>query len=350
MNNAPLISVIVPCRNEENFIEPCLQDILNFERPDGGIEVLVLDGLSDDGTREKVRKFAEIHQEFRFLDNPRLITPSALNIGIEKARGEVIIRLDVHTRYAPNYLKACIKVLKATNADNVGGPWVAGNGETFIAKAIGASFSAPFAIGGASSHNPSYEGPVDSVYLGCWPRGAFERYGMFDEEFIRNQDDEHNLRIIRGGGRIWQSPEIKSCYSPRRSLYGLFRQYYQYGYWKVKILRKHKIPASYRHLVPAAFVSFTIALLMMGVLWRRSFFLLGLEMAAYIGLDVLCGLSAAIKNRDWSLAFILPFVFPIYHIGYGTGFISGVLDFLVLRRSPSKHSTTITRENSETKS
>src|SRR5262249_37522272 len=145
-----------------------------------------------------------------------------------------------------------------TGADKVGGPWVA-EGKGYVGRAIAAAFQSPFAVGGARGHDPNYEGIVDLVYLGCWRRGVFDWFGLFDEELVRNQDDEFDLQLIRAGGTIWQSPRIRSWNQPRGSLRTLFLQYMQYGYWKVRVIQKHKIPASTRHLMPGGFVfGFTV--------------------------------------------------------------------------------------------
>src|SRR5689334_5169766 len=150
--------------------------------------------------------------------------------------------MDAHTQCAPDYLRECMIALRKTDADNVGGPWIA-KGTGIVGRAIAAAFQSAFGIGGGRAHDPNYTGVVDTVYLGCWPRRVFDRFGLFDEELVRNQDDEFNLRITRGGGKIWQSRSIKSSYQPRGSLHLLFQQQLQYGYWKVRVIQKHKIPA-----------------------------------------------------------------------------------------------------------
>ena len=271
----PRVSIIIPCRNEAGAIEACLCSVLAQEVPQCVCEVIVADGMSDDGTREIVERLqitvpldhattgprdhatrvssqwsvvggpssAVCGPSIRLIDNPGKIVSTGLNAAIRAARGEIIIRMDAHTEYAPDYIRRCVEALDATGADNVGGPWVA-KGAGYSSRAVAAAFQSPFAVGGARSHAPDHEGPVDSVYLGCWRKETFERFGCFDEELVRNQDDEHNLRIIRGSGKIWQSPKIKSWYRPRGSLSALFRQYMQYGYWKVRMIQKHKLPAS----------------------------------------------------------------------------------------------------------
>ena len=176
--------------------------------------------------------------------------------------------MDAHSEYASDYIRQCLQVLDETGADNVGGPWIA-RGEGYIGLAIAAVFQSPFAVGGARGHNPEYEGEIDTVYLGCWRRELFDRIGFFDEELVRNQDDEFNLRLVRAGGRIWQSPRIRSWYRPRGSLRDLFRQYLQYGYWKVRVIQKHRRPAAIRHLAPAGLV-ISLALLTATAPFRSS--------------------------------------------------------------------------------
>jgi succinoglycan biosynthesis protein ExoA len=196
------------------------------------------------------------------IDNPGRIVSTGLNSAIKAARGEIVVRMDAHTEYAPDYVQQCVAVLQETGADNVGGP-ARTRAETYLEKAVAAAYHSRFAVGGARFHDVNYEGWVDTVTYGCWRREAFDRFGYFDEELVRNQDDEHNLRIIRDGGKIWQSPKIRSWYRPRGSLSALFKQYMQYGYWKVRVIQKHKLPASWRHLVPGAFVLALLVLILL---------------------------------------------------------------------------------------
>lgn len=320
----PFVTVIMPIRNEEKTIRACIAEILAQEYPADRLEVVAADGLSSDGTRDILQEVARQDPRLRVIDNPLKVTPAGLNHAILAARGQVIIRLDGHSKYSPNYVSCCVQVLGETGSDNVGGPWVA-EGATFVEKAIAASFASPFAVGGARGHDKSYEGPIDTVYLGCWPIKTFEKYGLFDEAFTRNQDDEHNLRISRGGGLIWQSPRIMSRYSPRSSLSGLFKQYLQYGYWKVKVLRKHHIPASLRHIVPGG-VLFAMALLGFFALFAPYARAAFLAIAGAYGIAVvLAALMTAVRYRLVSFP-LLCLIFPCYHFGYGLGFLAGLMD------------------------
>jgi glycosyltransferase involved in cell wall biosynthesis len=229
------VSVIVPCRNERKHIERFVDDVLGQPALDVELELLIADGRSTDGTREILLRRAGDDSRIVVVDNPEGTTPHALNHAIDRATGQVIVRMDVHTEYAPDYIARCLETLQRTGADNVGGPArTRSNGYFQTANSI--AYHSPFSVGGARFHNPEYEGEVDTVVYGCWPREVFDRLGRFDSELVRNQDDEFNLRLIRAGGRIWQDPAIRSWYFPRARLVDLLRQYRQYGYWKVRVI------------------------------------------------------------------------------------------------------------------
>jgi glycosyltransferase involved in cell wall biosynthesis len=337
----PSVTVVVPCRNEYGHIASCVAGLLALEPPRGGFEIIVADGNSDDGSRNILNCLAEKDSRVRVIDNPGRIASSGLNAAIRAARGGIIVRADAHTEYAPDYLVQCLEVLDQTGADNVGGP-ARTRTSGYTQQAVAAAYHSPFSVGGARFHNPDYEGCVDTVTYGCWRRGAFERFGYFDEELVRNQDDEHNLRIIRGGGKVWQSPKIKSWYKPRVSLGDLFQQYAQYGYWKVRVIQKHRLPASPRHLVPATFI-LTLALLAAlspVVAGASSVLLLAL---GFYALALLGASVATAAKTEWKLLPLLPLVFVCYHFGYGIGFLHGIWDFLVRRAKPSPGFSHLTR-------
>jgi glycosyltransferase involved in cell wall biosynthesis len=341
----PAVTVVVPCRNERGEIESAVQSILSQEPPPGGFEVIVADGMSDDGTRSILFKLAGENHRLRIVDNPAGIVPTALNTAICQAQGDIIVRMDAHTDYAPDYIRRCVEVLMETTADNVGGPWVAkGKGRT--GRAISAAFKSPFCAGGARGHDPNYSGPVDTVYLGCWRREVFAKVGLFDEELVRNQDDEFNLRLTRAGGKIWQSAKIKSWYTPRDSVAALFRQYVQYGYWKVRVIQKHKTPASLRHLVPGTFVLLIIILPLIGFAWPPAHWMwIGL-LGAYTVCNATISLVAA-PEENRKLFPSLMIVFAVFHFAYGYGFLRGIWDFIILRRRPSSKYTILTRPSTE---
>jgi glycosyltransferase involved in cell wall biosynthesis len=341
MSTSPRVSVVLPCRNERSPIEACLRSVLAQEPPPGGFEVLVAEGNSDDGTADVLAELARRHPQVRVIPNPERIVSTGLNRAIRAARGEIIARMDAHSEYAPSYLRECVALLDETGADNVGGPWVA-RGDGYLSRAIAAAFQSPFAVGGARGHDAAHEGPVDTVYLGCWPRVTFERVGYFDEELVRNQDDEHNLRLTRAGGKVWQSPRIRSWYRPRKSLGALFVQYMQYGYWKVRVIQKHRIPASIRHVVPGAFVLTLLSLMMLAPFMLWAVYGLTGVLALYLACVLMASLLTSLRAGP-ALAPVLPLVFACYHVGYGCGFLRGCLDFLVLRKGPAKAFKQLTR-------
>ncbi len=338
----PFVSVIVPARNEAAHISACLGAILSQDYPAERTEVLVAEGMSGDGTAGILKGIAAGDPRVRVIENPRKTVSAGLNAAIAAARGEVVVRMDAHTDYAPDYLRQCVSVLRETGADNVGGPWVA-RGTGYVSRAVAAAFQSPFAVGTSRGHNAGYEGPVDTVYLGCWPRAAFDRVGGFDEELVRNQDDEFNLRLTRAGGKVWQSPRIRSWYQPRGSLAALFRQYAQYGYWKVRVIRKHTLPASPRHMVPGLFVAAVTLLALAAPFWPPALWAwLGLVGAYLLGVT---GASALTARRGGLELFpVLPAVFACYHFGYGYGFLCGLGDLVVRRKSaPRAAFTALTR-------
>jgi glycosyltransferase involved in cell wall biosynthesis len=334
------ISIIIPCRNEERHISQVLEAVLSQElEPDWDLEIVVADGFSSDNTRAILRYYGSLNPRVRLIDNPGRIVSSGLNEAIKACNGEIIIRMDAHTTYATDYVRQCISVLKTSAADNVGGPWIA-KGQGMIGKAIAAAFQSRFCMGGGKAHDPHYEGEVDTVYLGCWPRSVFNKAGMFDPELIRNQDDEFNFRLRRSGGKIWQSPRIKSVYTPRSSFRTLFKQYIQYGFWKVSVIRKHGAPASWRHVVPAIFVGSALIMLllvMVALLFGEEKLagsigvILVLEITAYI-FSCLVAAATFIRQLDLPILTLLPLVFATCHSAYGLGFIGGTLATIMPKR------------------
>ena len=336
------VSVIVPCRNEKRHIQPFLESLLAQEPgPDLDCEFLIADGLSDDGTRDILADWQRRFRTFVIIDNENQTVSSGLNEAIRQATGEIIIRMDVHSEYAPDYIRQCVAALQQTGAENVGGPALA-RGTTYMQKAICLAYKSRFGCGGALFHNPDYEGYVDTVTYGCWRKSTLERLGLFDEGFVRNQDDELNLRTTRRGGKIWQTPRIRSWYSPRASLIALARQYGQYGYWKVQVMKKHRIPASWRHLAPGSFVA---ALILFGVtapflpVSARIFAALA---GTYLAAGLIASFVACRKPENWLLFPAMPFVFASYHFSYGLGFLRGLWD-VAMRRKPVPAFTAVVR-------
>ena len=338
-----LVSILTPCRSEGPSIERFVAGVEAQLLPPGvEIELLVAEGRSEDDGYARLSALAAERPWLRVFDNPRRTTPAGLNIAIRQARGEILVRMDVHTVYAPDYIAGCLRALEDSGADNVGGPWVA-RGEGSVGEAIALAFQSKWSTGGGKAHDPTYEGFVDTVYLGCWRRQAFERFGLFDESLVRGQDSELNFRIWRRGGRVWQTPRIRSWYQPRGSLRALFGQYAQWGYWKVAILRKHRAPASLRQLAPAALLLlWSIGL--PAALARPG--LAPLLMAAaglYLGANVVAAAELCRRTGRWKRAPLLPVVLAVFHFGFAYGYLRGALDLLALRRRPGARFQQLTR-------
>lgn len=330
--DTPLVSVVVPCRNEARFIGPCLDSILANDYAATRLEVLVVDGASDDGTQDVVAAYASRDTRVRLLENPRRITPAALNIGIRAAAGEVIIRMDAHNAYPPTYVSSLVDWLVRSGADNVGGIWITRpSGDSPMARAIAVGLSHPFGVGNSyfriGSTAPRW---VDNVPFGCYRRAVFDRIGVFDEDLVRNQDDELNLRLVRAGGRILLVPTIVSCYHARGTLPKLARMNYQYGYFKPLVIRKIRAVMTVRQVVPATFVlSLGISALLapMSGLAATAF---GGIVAAY-GLATAVSAASALRAHGLRAASSLVVVFPVMHIAYGVGFLRGVYTFFIRR-------------------
>jgi len=345
-DTSPAVTAVVAARNEEGYIEACVRSLLAQQSPIGGFEVIVAEGMSEDATRSILERLAKEDSRLTVIDNPDQITPAAFNVAIRQARGRYIAFMSAHARYPEDYLVRCFELAERLAADNVGGPAIA-EGHGFLQRAIAASHHSPFSVGGASWHSLEYEGKASTVFGGFYRRDVFNRIGMFDENLVRNQDDELNFRLELAGGVIWQSPSVRSWYTPRSTLNGLFRQYRQYGYWKVRVLLKHGRTPSLRHYVPATFVlalasDFLLVLLAyLGTLAApHSSWTVAIEWLAAIFavapisyLVVLATASVTTAARSgWDLLLVLPAVFATYHLAYGIGFLQGLIDFGLRRR------------------
>ena len=328
------VTVIVPCRNEGKWIGPCLRSILDNDYPSDCLDILVVDGMSSDGTRQVIESFAASHPRLRLLNNEKRITPAAMNLGIAAAAGSVIVRMDAHVEYPADYISSLVELLEKSEADNVGGvcETLPAN-DSPLARAIAFGMSHPLGVGNSHFRIGSAEDRwVDTVPFGCYRREVFDRIGMFDEELVRNQDDELNLRLIGRGGRILLSPRIVCKYFARDSLLKLWRMYYQYGYYKPMVVRKVGGVLTIRQLLPPLFV---LGLIVTGLSapWCR----LGLAAFLVVAgsyLVAIAGVAVRSAGRQgWAAAAALFGVFPALHLSYGIGYLRGVVEFLVLRRN-----------------
>lgn len=327
----PRVTVIVPCRNERAHIGACLDSIEASTYPRHCLEVLVIDGMSDDGTRE-ILAARSARGGVRWLDNEGRTAPAALNIGVREAHGEIIVRMDAHTVYPPDYIERLVYWLLRSGADNVGGRWLTRPGaDTAIARAIAAGLSHPVGVGNAhfrlSSGEPRW---VDTVPFGCYRREVFERIGMFDEDLVRNQDDEFNARLIGKGGRILLVPAVAAAYQARPTLRTLWKTYYQFGLYRPLAIQKLGRIPTVRQIVPPLFVATMGAAAMAGAVWPSA-----RPIGAALGGAYALVLGAAavdVARRHGLLTGILVIpVFAVLHHAYGFGFLAGMLHRLARR-------------------
>lgn len=332
----PFVSIVMPCRNEAGFIEECLDSIRASTYPGDRLEVLVADGSSEDETREIVARYAAADPRIRLLDNPRRIASTGLNLAIAEARGEIIVRMDAHAVYPPEYLSRLVAALQETGADNVG-PVVATvpADATVWARAIAVGLSHPLGVGNSQFRIGATERKwVDHVPFGCWWRTLLERLGPFDEELTRAQDVEMNARILARGGRVLLLPGITVRYYARRTLRQVGRMLYQYGYFKPMVAQKIRRVLTLRQLVPPAFV-LALACSLVLSLWPGGSALPALLVVAPYGAVILAGGLGAARRHGAGCGLALLAVLPVMHVGYGFGYLRGLLDhFLLPRRSP----------------
>lgn len=314
----------MPVRNEAAHIDATLQTVLTQTFPVDRMRIVVVDGASEDETRAIVDRYIAEHQHMYVLTNPRRTAPTSLNLGIRSGSEEVIIRVDGHCELAPDYIERCVALLAASRAGNVGG-LMRPVGHGAIGRAVAAAMSSPFGVGNAHFHYLERETYVDTVYLGCFRREVLQEVGLFDEDLTRNQDDELNYRIRRAGYGILLSPEIVSTYTPRSTLSALWRQFYQFGLWKVRVMQKHPGSIQPRHLAPPVFVlAMSTSLLVAGLTRRLQFLALP---ALYGAAVVAAGTKTGGRTLRSVLALLL--VFPCLHISYGSGILIGCLRALL---------------------
>ncbi len=345
-----MISVVIPCLNESAFIDATLLSLRRQVGLTEPYEVIVVDGGSRDGTRKTLDRWSREDVRFRWIENPKRTTPVAMNLGIAEARGETIIILGAHSEVSEDWIKRNAEVLKAHPESGCVGGVVQQVHGSEQSKRIGTALSTAFGVGDARFRTGGIASHVDTVAFGAYRKSVLDEIGWFDEELTRNQDDELNYRLLASGWRIWFDPRIQSSYHVRSSFAQLFKQYRQYGYWKVKVNQKHRAITTWRQTVPALF------LLGMGL--SASFWLLdllgvfsntwkgigqsGLVTGASLWLTVGLGsaISAASSPRD--IGGIMKAYF-IVHCSYGLGYWEGICRFLILRKSPGKKASKLTR-------
>lgn len=336
------ISITIPCRNEVNYIAECLQAIYKCSLPENcDISVYVVDGMSDDGTREVVKKLCETYDSLHLIDNEKQLTPYAFNLGI-RAGGEVDYVQIIGARHivSTNYLTKSLEILQGKNdVWCVGGriinEYVNSTGE-IISKAM----STAFGMGIGNFRTLEESGYTDTVTSPMYPFWVFEKIGYFDEELVRNQDDDFNFRVHKAGGKIYYEHAISLKYYVRGNYSGLYRQFFQYGYWKVYVNQKHKSVTTLRQLVPPTFVFYLMLILpsfLIGI-YFGSFF--SFPLICYVALNTFFSIKLAKNFEEFGSIFK---TYLILHISYGLGYLKGMYEFLLLRKKPSETEKRLSR-------
>ena len=320
------VSVIIPILNEERYIKGCLDSLIEQDYPKEFLEIILVDGLSDDKTPDIIKDYVKKYPFIKLYVNSYKTVQYAMNIGISNATGKYIVRMDAHAWYANDYISMCVKYLQKTKAQNVGGTTVV-RGKNKMQKVIAATYHSPFALGGSKHYDESFEGYADTVAWGSFEKEYLIELGMYDERLPRSEDDDLNFRIEKAGGKIFITPKIKSIYYPKETLSKLFKQYFDYGTWKVAVIKKHHKPSRIAHLIPMLFVMFIVLfgiLSFFSDLISKIFFVV---MLIYFLLDIYFSL----KNKyakTFSDRILLIITHFIIHFSYGLGFWKGIFKFM----------------------
>lgn len=333
----PFVSVIIPCRNEAAFLTRCLDSVLKNDYPTDRMEVIVADGMSSDGTREQIETYAGCDSRVRVVDNPARITPAALNRAIEASRGEIILRVDAHSAICQDFISKAVGHLKSTGAWNVGGLMhTIAEGDGPFAEPILLVLTHRFGVGNShfrtGSKIPRW---VDTVFGGCWPREVFRTVGGFNENLVRSQDMEFNVRLRRAGGKILLAPDLESRYWARANLFYFVRHNWDNGVWAVlPFAYTEGSPVRIRHLVPLAFVLSLVVSTLAALLFSRLIALPLLVLGPYLAVNLAVSCALGLKSRSVRNTLLLPATFASLHWVYGAGSLWGSLQlaYVLLRR------------------
>ena len=335
MSNHSLVSIIIPCRNEEEFIRRCLDSIIAQDYPQEKLEVIVVEGMSDDGTRDILKNYVRKHKNIRVLDNPKKITPCALNTGIKNSQGDLILWMSAHNEYENNYVSKCVKNLEKFKADAVGGIIkTIPRKDNLLGKLIAIASSHPFGVG-KSIHKIGSKDPqwVDTAFGVCYKREIFEKIGTFNEKLVRGQDMEFSLRLKKAGLKTLLSPDIVSYYYPRTEFKSFVKHNFTNGTWAILPFKYSSImPISWRHLIPVVFVSSIIISGALSFFFLASFWLFLSIVGLYFLFNIYFSTKIFIQKRNLIYLFIMPIIFASLHIGYGLGSIWGVLKIIVSKQ------------------
>jgi glycosyltransferase involved in cell wall biosynthesis len=332
INNLPFVSIIIPCRNEEKFIGKCLDSIIANDYTKEKLEVLVVDGMSEDKTRQVLGRYTEQYPFICLLDNYKRITPVAMNIGIEQAKGEIIMKMDAHTYYEKDYISNCVKFLQQYNADNVGGVIkIIPRRDTLMGRAIATALSHRFGVGNSyfriGVKEPTW---TDTVAFGCYKREVFDKIGLYNEDLARGQDMEFNLRLNKSGGRTLLVPQIVCNYYCISNFTEFFQYNFKNGFWAIYPFKSVRhMPVSLRHLVPLIFVLSLLGSLGLAIFYSFFGWLFLSIAGVYFLTNIYFSCQIALREKNTRYLFVMPIVFANLHINYGLGSGYGLMKVLV---------------------
>jgi succinoglycan biosynthesis protein ExoA len=321
---AIIVSFVMPVRNEEEHIRASLQSLVGQNYLGSEYEIIVVDGRSSDRTKQIIAEISSRHPQVLCLDNPAGIVPTGMNLGIRAARGKIIIRVDGHNIYPPDYAAHCVEFLEKTKVDNVGGPCVTvAADDSFSARLVAAVLSNSFGVGNSKFRTSRQEGYVDTVPFGAFRRELFDRVGMYNEKLVRNQDNELNARIRESGGKIYLTPLLTTEHHPARNFLSLLKRTYKTSQWHIFTIRENSGALSARHLAPAAFLALLVLLVSASFLSNRALAYLIATLCAYISVGFYFSLLSLSKS-NWDVALVQPFASFCFHIVYGAGTLFGL--------------------------
>jgi glycosyltransferase involved in cell wall biosynthesis len=340
-NIRPIIAIIVPARNEEKYIGQLIDSILNSNYDKNKLRVYICDGLSTDKTQEIVQAYSAKHKVVHLLLNENKTTPYAFNLGIKNAtEADIMVTVSAHAEIYPDFFESIVKAFEISSEIGCVGGVSDNVYDDETSQAIGLAMSSSFGVGNAHFRTGGKEGYVDTVSYPAYKKEVFEKTGLFNEALTRNQDDEYNYRVVKAGYKIYLSKSIRSKYYVRGTFEKVFRQYYQYGYWKVYVNKLHSTVTSTRQLVPPAFVLF----LLVGFILSCLTYIMALLYLGALGFYVACAFAFAAKAAgSFKQTLKIAWTFVILHVGYGTGYLKGIIDFTLLGKSPSKKAEELTR-------
>jgi glycosyltransferase involved in cell wall biosynthesis len=320
----PRVSLIIPCYNEEKTITPLLESIAAQTFPLSDMEVIIADGLSSDKTREKITAFRSIHPNLNLqvIDNPKRIIPAALNAAIQAASGELIMRMDAHTIPANDYVEKSVRDFDAGKGENIGGVIdIRPGSDTWIGRSIAVATRHPLGVGDARYRWTKTAGYADTVAFGLYAKATFEKIGLYNESLIANEDYEMNARLRASGGRIWINPEIRSTYYSRPTLKKLARQYFNYGFYKYRMLQKFPRTLRWRQALPPLFVFSILMLLLISTFWWFARITLLCVAAIYLLILIAGSSKESINQKAPQLLIGIPLVIMTMHFSWGSGFL-----------------------------